>query len=145
MNMNTRQPIPLAKGELEERFPPNLTRYVLEEDIDMSKTYPAIRKLKEVHNYDWKANVLRVLENTLVLDLESAYTLGQPYIINETNSNDAHKGFWFGSCATHKRLAPMSVTGDNPIIKLKLAADVIWPCKQFPKLFFILLQATFRV
>ncbi|KAI0442924.1 hypothetical protein F4803DRAFT_575044 [Xylaria telfairii] len=129
MNMNTRQPIPLAEGELEERFPPNMTRYVLEEDIDMDKTYPAIRRLHEVYNYDWKANVLRVLEHTFVLDIESAYTLGHPYVINETNSNDPHKDFWFGSCATHKRFAPPPevVGGDDSMIIIKLAADVIWP------------------
>ncbi|KAI1748464.1 hypothetical protein F4782DRAFT_550680 [Xylaria castorea] len=129
INMNTRQPILTAKGGKEDQFPPTLTRYVLEKDIDMSKTYTAIRQLSEVHNYDWKANVFRVLERTLVLDIESAYTLASPSTIQDYIPDDAHRQFCFGSCGTFRKYgpAPGVVPPGEVMIKLRIAADIMWP------------------
>ncbi|KAI0467666.1 hypothetical protein F4859DRAFT_525094 [Xylaria cf. heliscus] len=128
INMNTRQPIPPNADDVGGNYPPTLTKYVLEEDIDMSKTYPAIRQLKEVHNYNWKANVLRVLERTLVLELDSGYTLGMSHVITESVSDDTHTDFFLGSCATHRRYGPPGVVPPSDVlIKVRLAADVVWP------------------
>ncbi|RYC59088.1 hypothetical protein CHU98_g7119 [Xylaria longipes] len=129
MNMNTRQPIPLKEDQLEDQHLPTLTKYVLEKDIDMSNTYPAIRQLREVHGYDWKKNVLRVLEHTLVLDIDSAYTLAQGYVLDDSITHDAHRGFTFGACATHRKYGPKPgvVPPGEVEIKIKVAADIIWP------------------
>ncbi|KAI0451364.1 hypothetical protein F5B21DRAFT_528031 [Xylaria acuta] len=131
MNMNTRQPIPIEEDEDEdnERYPPTLTKYVLEKDIDMSKTYPALRQLNEVHNYNWKANVLRVLERTLVLDIDSAYTLAEAHDLSTSTVDDSHKHFCFGSCGTYRKYgpAPGVVPPGEVMIKIRLAADIIWP------------------
>ncbi|KAI0188642.1 hypothetical protein EV127DRAFT_497202 [Xylaria flabelliformis] len=129
MNLNTRQPILPKEGEEDlTKFPPTDTRYVLEKDINMSKTYPAIRQLHEVHNYDWKANVLRVLDRALKLDIDSAYTLAKPHDMKEGIDVDAHSDFTYASTSTHRTwAAPNQEPSPYETIKIKLAADMLWP------------------
>ncbi|KAI0551226.1 hypothetical protein F4679DRAFT_593662 [Xylaria curta] len=129
INMNTRQPIPVKKGEASKKFPPTDTRYVLEKDIDMRKTYSAIRQLHEVYNYDWRANVIRVLNRSLRLDIDSGYTLGMANRnIDEPITKDAHASFTFAATSTHRSFrAPGAAPNPFETIKIKLAADLLWP------------------
>ncbi|KAI1738688.1 hypothetical protein F4680DRAFT_467065 [Xylaria scruposa] len=128
INLNTRQPIPAKEGEQGKKFPPTDTKYVLEDDIDMSQTYSAIRQLHEVYNYDWKANVHRVLDRALRLDIDSGYTVAKSRIISEPIADDAHGSFTFAATSTHRTF---QVPGQEPdpheCIKIKIAADLLWP------------------
>ncbi|KAI1151432.1 hypothetical protein F4825DRAFT_451465 [Nemania diffusa] len=116
MDMATRQPLPTSEDGRKNPVTPTLQKYVLQEDVDLSKTYPALRTLEEVHKYDWAANVQRVLADTLVLDIESAYTLGEEEK-EEGIQHDGHGHFCYGSAALD--------SGGQ--IRIRLAGDKIWP------------------
>ncbi|KAI0905467.1 hypothetical protein F4823DRAFT_566721 [Ustulina deusta] len=121
-NMNTRQPIsPLHDGRREPTTPA-LTKYVLEQDIDTSLTYPAIRELEEVHNYDWKSNVLRHLLGALELDIASGYTLASRDLTPDSESlqSEPYEDFSLGSTGLRNE-------GSKHTIRIQLAAEAIWP------------------
>ncbi|KAI0399722.1 hypothetical protein F4802DRAFT_538609 [Xylaria palmicola] len=116
MNMNTRQPLPAKQDIRKYKATPCLTQYVLEEDIDMSKTYPTLRKLHEVHRYDWRTNVLRVLSEALVLDIDSAHSMAS----SETIVADPYQNYIFGATGIFYR-------SGIECIKVKIAAELLWP------------------
>ncbi|KAI1420202.1 hypothetical protein F5Y12DRAFT_719798 [Xylaria sp. FL1777] len=121
-NLNTRQPVnPLQDGR-KVKSTPTLTKYVLEKDIDMNLTYPAIRELKEVHNYDWKSNILRYLSRCLELDIESGYTLPYTDLKPDTESHrdEPCDSFSVGSAGLYNE-------GSKHTIRIRLAAEIIWP------------------
>lgn len=115
--MSTRQPIPAEFDDRVEKDPPTMCKYVLEKDIDTSKTYHSLRLLKEVYNYDWRSNVLRVLSEALVLDLEWGFSLANQ-IATESIKEDPYCEFGFGS-TQHDR--------SKGKIRIRLAADLVWP------------------
>lgn len=120
--MNTRQPIsPLHDGRREPTTPA-LTKYVLEQDIDTSLTYPAIREMEEVHNYDWKSNVLRHLLGALELDIASGYTLASRDLTPDSESlqSEPYEDFSLGSTGLRNE-------GSKHTIRIQLAAEAIWP------------------
>jgi hypothetical protein len=71
-DMNTRRPLATAKEAEVEPYDPSLTEYCLQKDIDPKDGFQSIRELDKRHKYDWKANVMRILEGHLALEL-SAY------------------------------------------------------------------------
>ncbi|KAI1125520.1 hypothetical protein F5Y10DRAFT_284198 [Nemania abortiva] len=121
MDMNTRQPLPVEQdGRVtEDDDTPTLAKYVLREDIEMDKTYPALRTLKEVHNYDWKDNILTVLQGCLMLDIDWGFSLGeggdrQP----DDLTADSHRRYSYGSTWYDAK---------RGVIRLRIAAELIWP------------------
>ncbi|KAK5633797.1 hypothetical protein RRF57_009511 [Xylaria bambusicola] len=121
-NMCTRQPIAPQFDGRKAANTPTLTKYVLEENINMDLTYPAIRALKEVHNYDWEANVLRHLSSALELDIGSGYTMSfQSYnAYLESLEPEPYDDFSLGSTGMYNE-------GTKHTIRIKIAAEVIWP------------------
>ncbi|KAI0195509.1 hypothetical protein F4808DRAFT_474596 [Astrocystis sublimbata] len=134
-NMCTRQPIPydlLDSRNTSSQSPPELptlSKYVSIDDIDLDKTFRDIRRLHERHHYDWKANVLRVLGETLVIEIDAARTLGDGYKIPENNDGDDNAGWTYGSTATHRYpiIKPGAKDTGRRFILLRIAADLMWP------------------
>ncbi|KAI0410448.1 hypothetical protein F5X98DRAFT_381780 [Xylaria grammica] len=121
-NMETRQPIdPEYDGRAIPLYP-GLTKYVRVEDIDLNQTYIAIRFLREQYNYDWKANVLRVLFDRLELDIISGYHSNDfrtPGFV-EKMEDDPFFEFSLATCE-------MVSEGSKNTIRINLAAETLWP------------------
>ncbi|KAI0508907.1 hypothetical protein F5B22DRAFT_649606 [Xylaria bambusicola] len=122
INMCTRQPIAPQFDRREKANTPTLTKYVLEEDIDLNLTYPAIRTLKALYNFDWREAVLGHLSGFLELDIASGYTLlyrrYAPDI--EYQEMEPCSQFAYGSTGMYNE-------GPKRVIRIKLAAESIWP------------------
>ncbi|KAI0114333.1 hypothetical protein GGR51DRAFT_577369 [Nemania sp. FL0031] len=117
MDLTTRQPIPPESDGRLNPDTPSLAMYVLPEDIDLSLTYPAIRQLKEVYNYDWRENVLRVLSDVLILDIDWGFALAYQ-ADTEDLADDALNKFVYGSTWYDE---------DTRRIRIRIAGDIIWP------------------
>ncbi|KAI8623431.1 hypothetical protein F5Y19DRAFT_481708 [Xylariaceae sp. FL1651] len=118
LNMNTRQPIAPHLDQRTDPTTPSMTKYVLEEDIDMDETYDEIRELHDVHGYDWKTNVLRLLYNCLILDIGSCYarTGYSAQYISGVHTTDLTYGF-----------TQTTENGPSAWITLRIGAELIWP------------------
>ncbi|KAI2641330.1 hypothetical protein GGS21DRAFT_487683 [Xylaria nigripes] len=125
-DMTTRQPIPL--NEDGRKFPdtPTLTKYVRKESIDLDETYPALRQLKQVYNYDWKANVQTILHDTLTLEIDSGFEVQNP-----TPDDNKERKFYdpFGvsiyGCTSTRVTEKGGIP--TPTINITLSAEMIWP------------------
>ncbi|KAJ8121173.1 hypothetical protein O1611_g10170 [Lasiodiplodia mahajangana] len=117
MDMTTRQPLPPESDGRLSPDTPTLVKYVLQEDADLSLTYPAIRRLHEVHKYDWRGNVLRVLADILVLDIDWGFDLGRESG-KENLADDSHAHFTYGSTGYYSKAKR---------IRIRIAGELIWP------------------
>ncbi|KAJ8118640.1 hypothetical protein ONZ43_g3950 [Nemania bipapillata] len=119
IDMTTRQPIPPEQDGRENKTTPTLSHYVLQQDVDLSRTYPALRTLEEVYKYDWKSNVFRILSRILVLDIDWAFDLGGQVAQMEDDDvpDDGHQSFVWGSTAIDVKTK----------IRVRIAGDMMWP------------------
>jgi len=118
-DMNTRRPLPKAGEVGVVPYDPSLTAYCLQKDIDPKVGFPWIRELDRLYQYDWKANVMRILQEHLVFEL-SAY--------------HADTGRFAEEYGTTKLLEAWATTSQIGItekgtckIVIAIAADFLWP------------------
>ncbi|KAI1326218.1 hypothetical protein F5Y16DRAFT_400585 [Xylariaceae sp. FL0255] len=119
LDLNTRQPIPPYRDIRNNSHTPNLVEYVPKDHIDMdndAKTFRALQKLHQDHNYDWKSETLRVLDDHLVFDIRSGYIGVDDASLDSIEEMD----FCYGMTNTVD-------DGHALQIKINIAAEIIWP------------------
>ena len=121
-NMCTRQPIDPKFDTRPNPQTPMLTKYVPEDEIDMSRTYPAIRELEEDYLFEWKGEVLRHFRDALELDIASGYTANERHYDAYTEGLRGQP--WSDYCVGSTGLQD---EGRKRTISIKLAAELIWP------------------
>ncbi|KAI3319557.1 hypothetical protein HD806DRAFT_548127 [Xylariaceae sp. AK1471] len=121
-NMNTRQPVPADQDYRKNRSTPTLTKYVLEQDIDMNQTYPELRQLHEKYGYDWRSNVLqRVLDKCLRLDIGSCF-VAPGYSGQHKNGVEEWEPWGFGVTDRHANDDTKECR-----IDITIGGELIWP------------------
>ncbi|KAJ3574737.1 hypothetical protein NPX13_g4269 [Xylaria arbuscula] len=121
-NMLTRQPIDPRLDARQNRVPPTLTKYVLQENLDINKTYPALRALENHYLFEWKDEALTYLHRNLQIDLDSGYSLGvSNYDAEwEIGQDEPYTKFCLGASG-------MWEEGQDQYIKLTIAVESVWP------------------
>ncbi|KAI0005266.1 hypothetical protein F4779DRAFT_50597 [Xylariaceae sp. FL0662B] len=72
MDLRTRQPVDSARDGRTNPETPFITKFVQQQDMDISKTYQQIRELNDL-GYNWCDEVMRVLHRHFRLDLSAAH------------------------------------------------------------------------
>ncbi|KAI1266913.1 hypothetical protein F5Y18DRAFT_425467 [Xylariaceae sp. FL1019] len=118
MDMRCRQMVDMTRDPRVNPPTIALHKFVYHEDIDMNLTWPQIRTLHEVHDYNWKENVLNFLRAFLRIDIGSAYS--HVGFADPDSAGPRPNTFHYG--ATH------TTAGDTTaIVHMKLSAEIIWP------------------
>ncbi|KAI5861523.1 hypothetical protein GGS23DRAFT_611513 [Durotheca rogersii] len=121
MDMRTRRPAPAEDDWRKDPETPFVPIYTLMDKIDMDKTFEGIRFLASM-GYDWRANTMRMLEQTLRLDLCSAFLNPE-----ESDDEDDNEKMFPAAYSFHFGITKMTRLGRDSYITCNLAIELIWP------------------
>ncbi|KAI0110631.1 hypothetical protein F4776DRAFT_667507 [Hypoxylon sp. NC0597] len=117
LDLRTRQPVDKEFDQRAKPSTPFLTKIVPIDEMDVSRTYPEIRRL-DGWRYSWPDNIMRVLNDTLLLDIGSCWIEPEKNSKGEVQESDI---VIYGSTRIE------GAREVNSTIIMNIAAEILWP------------------